>query len=305
MPFGYSRNKGYFSKISKPITCLCEYFDKSLYDVIVFVAPVIIGVLANFVVSQYQPVILGIIIILVILVVYAMRQAHVDKSKLLSKNQSLLEERENLDQEKKGLLEDIDTLKGNFRLLNESYIESHLKFISDKVGFGKDHRIPVYFENDDSFYILGRFSSNPRYKKKHTIKFAINKGALSRTWENGSFCDFDCKSFKNAKKTYLKYQKQHYGFDEDKINKSNMKSCSFIGYTIRDNGTPIGVVLFESVEQDLNDFNGLIENIFLEYEVVLSKIVRSGKNYTHIIHYGNNANNPEDELLQKIGGKNV
>lgn len=304
MLFGYSKNKGYFSKIINPIACLCRYFDKSLNDVIAFTVPVIVGVLANFAVSQYQWVI-PIIIVMVVITIYAMRQAHIDKSGLLSNNQLLLEEKENLDQEKRGLLEDIEALKGDFLFLNENYIESHLKFISDKIGFGKNHRISVYFENDDSFYILGRFSSNPIYKKKHTIKLAINKGALSKTWESGNFCDFNCKSFKNAKKTYLKHQKQHYGFDEDKINKSNMKSCSFIGYTIRDNGTPIGVILFESIEQDLETFQSSIHSILLDYESVLSKMVRSGKDYSHIIHSNDNTSNPENEFLKKIGGKNV
>lgn len=304
MLFGYSKNKGCFSKIINPITCLCRYFDKSLNDVIAFTVPVIVGVLANFAVSQYQWVI-PTIIVMVAITIYAMRQARIDKNELLSKNQLLLSEKANLDQEKRGLLEDIDALKGDFRLLNENYIESHLKFLSDKIGFGKNHRISVYFENDDIFYILGRFSSNPKYKKKHTIKFAINKGALSKTWEDGSFYDFKCKSFKNAEKTYLKHQKQYYGFDEDKIRKSNMKSCSFIGYAIQDSGTPIGVILFESVEQDLSDFNNLIKEIFLEYEIILSKIVRSGKHYSHIIHYDNNVDNPENEFLQKMGGKNV
>ena len=303
MLFGYSKNKGCFSKIINPITCLCRYFDKSLNDVIAFTVPVIVGVLADFAVSQYQWVI-PTIIVMVAITIYAMRQAHIDKNELLSKNQLLLSEKENLDQEKRDLLEDIDALKGSFRLLNENYIESHLKFISDNIGSDKNHRISVYFENDDSFYILGRFSSNPTYKRKHTIKFAINKGALSKTWESGSFCDFKCKSFKKAEKTYLKYQKQHYGFDEDKIRKSNMKSCSFIGYAIQDNGTPIGVILFESVEQDLSYFNNSIKEKFLEYEFILSKIVRSGKHYSHIIHYDNN-NNPENEFLQKMGGKNV
>lgn len=228
MLFGYSENKGLFEKMINPLNWLARFFDKSLYDIGLLCLPILIGVLANFVNSEYKFGVVIAIIIFLVLAVLCLRKNHLDKDELSNKNKELDDKNKELDDKNRELLEKIEKINGDFRLLNQQSIESHLKIINDAINLGVDHRISVYFEHNGLFLILGRFSNNPKFRIIHTTKFPVDKGALSQSWEQGYYEDFGCPIFsvdvkKKSKKPadtnqfYYEYQKDNYGFDKKRL----------------------------------------------------------------------------------------
>ena len=95
-----------------------------------------------------------IITILLIVAIWSIRQTHFDKSGLLNENLEFSKINSGLEQTKRLLVEKIENVKGDFRLLNEYSIESHLKMISDKTGLNSDNRISIYFEFNNNFLLL-------------------------------------------------------------------------------------------------------------------------------------------------------
>lgn len=317
MLFGYSENKGLFEKMINPLNWLARFFDKSLYDIGLLCLPILIGVLANFVNSEYKFGVVIAIIIFLVLAVLCLRKNHLDKDGLSNKNKELDDKNKELDGKNRELLEKIEKINGDFRLLNQQSIESHLKIINDAINLGVDHRISVYFEHNGLFLILGRFSNNQKFRIIHTTKFPVDKGALSKSWEQGYYEDFGCPIYsidvnKKSKKTiatnqsYYQYQKDNYGFDKKKVNSMNMKSCNYIGLHVKDNGLPIGVILFESIQNDLESKSGVICEVCEKYLNVLAKLILTGKEYANIIYLDNvQKNSPEIELLKVVGDGNV
>lgn len=304
MLFGYSKNKGLFVKLMSPFNWFANYFDKSLYDIGLLVLPIFIGILANFVNSEYNKVwVLSAIVACLLLAVLCLRENHIDKERLSSKNKEL-------DSKNKELLEKIEMINGDFRLLNKQSLENHLKVINDEIGFDSVHRISVYFEYSGLFLILGRFSSNPQLAVTRTIQFPLDKGALSKSWEQEYYEDFNCPEFSvkpNAKNNpYYTYQNKHYGFDKEKVDKMNMKSCNYIGFRINDNGMPVGVILFESSKNSLKAKKAKISETCKNYNDVLVRLILMGKKYAYITYDTDILNNrPEDEFLKQRGGNDA
>lgn len=312
MPFGYSENKALCVKMMRPLNWLAKYFDKSLYDIGLLFVSTSIAVLANFVNSEYRILVIIAIGVCLLLAGLCLSKSHIDKEKLSNKNKELDSENKELDSKNKELLEKIEMIKGDFRLLNQQSIESHLKIINDAINLGVDHRISVYFEHNGLFLILGRFSNNQKFRIIHTTKFPVDKGALSKSWEQGYYEDFKCPIFsvdvnkKSANKSYYQHQKNHYGFDQKKVDSMNMKSCNYIGLHVKDNGIPIGVILFESIQNDLGANKDVICEVCDQYLNVLAKLILTGKEYENIIYLDNvQRNSPEIELFEMVGDSNV
>ena len=182
--------------------------------------------------------------------------------------------------------------------------------ISDKTGLNSDNRISIYFEFNNNFLLLGRFSENPNFKKTHAIQFSIDKGALSKAWQEGYYEDLKCPVYTkkpSSRKPYYEHNKIVYDFSKAKLDKLNMKSCNFIGHAIKDAGNSIGVILFESTKHDLEIKKDLINEVFQNYQNVLARLVRLGKDYNHIIYSNTDKNklSPEKELLNELGEKDV
>lgn len=86
----------------------------------------------------------------------------------------------------------------------------------------------------------------------------------------------------------------------------NMKSCNYIGLHVKDNGLPIGVILFESIQNDLESKRDVISEVCEKYLHVLVKLILTGKEYANIIYLDNvQKNSPEIELLKVVGDGNV
>lgn len=310
MFFGYNHNKGLFKKLVSPLNKVANYFDKSIYDILNLSLPITIGVLANFVTGKNGNLVIIIITILLIVAIWSIRQTHFDKSGLLNENLEFSKINSGLEQTKRLLVEKIENVKGDFRLLNEYSIESHLKMISDKTGLNSDNRISIYFEFNNNFLLLGRFSENPNFKKTHAIQFSIDKGALSKAWQEGYYEDLKCPVYTkkpSSRKPYYEHNKTVYDFSKAKLDRLNMKSCNFIGHAIKDAGNSIGVILFESTKHDLEIKKDLINEVFQNYQNVLARLVRLGKDYNHIIYSNTDKNklSPEKELLKELGEKDV
>lgn len=310
MPFGYSENKALCEKMMRPLNWLAKYFDKSLYDIGLLFVSTSIAVLANFVNSEYRILVIIAIGVCLALAVLCLRKSHIDKEKLSNKNKELDSKNKELDSKNKELLEKIEMIKGDFRLLNKQSLGNHLKVINDEIGFDSVHRISVYFEYSGLFLILGRFSSNPQLAVTRTVQFPLDKGALSKSWEQEYYEDFNCPEFSvkpNAKNNpYYTHQNKHYGFDKEKVDKMNMKSCNYIGFRINDNGMPVGVILFESSKNSLEAKKVKIVKTCENYNDVLVRLILMGKKYAYITYDTDILNNrPEDEFLKQRGGNDA
>lgn len=306
MPFGYNKNKSCLSRLVRPVVWCANYFDKSLYDIGNLCLPILIGILVNFTTSEYKEYIFIAIALCLFFAILCLVKSHKDKDGLLSSKKNFEDINEKLVSINKELLEQIETIKGDFRLLNRQSIENNLKIINNTVGCNSHHRLSLYFELNGSFVILGRFSDNPKLSIINTTKFPLDKGALTKSWESGYFEDFECPMFsKKDSNRYYSYQKKVYEYSKRKIEGLNMKSCNYIGFRINDNGIPVGVILFESEKSDLSPKKQLIDETCSAHHDILAKLIQTGKTYTHIINPGGLEDSPENEFLQLMGGKNV
>ena len=117
MFFGYSDNIGFFKKIVSPFYKLANYFDKSIYEILNLTLPIAIAVLSNFVNGKNGEYYIIAIVILLFIVVWSMRQSHIDKQKLSDNNENLTKVNNKLESDKRILTEQIEDIKGDFRLL--------------------------------------------------------------------------------------------------------------------------------------------------------------------------------------------
>lgn len=142
-------------------------------------------------------------------------------------------------------------------------------------------RITIYYERDEDFYLLARRSSNPALSKENRIKFPLNKGVISQTWQHGEHVNFDIPEFdeKNPE-LYISCIMETYGYTKEDVINLNMKSCRYYGIAIEDEGSNVGVILFESTNTDTLNYakKQEIKSFCLEngHQSYLSGFVRKG-----------------------------
>ncbi|MFP3416232.1 hypothetical protein SB773_32855, partial [Bacillus sp. SIMBA_074] len=84
----------------------------------------------------------------------------------------------------------------------------------------------IYYEHDEEFYLLERYSKNPTYAKVHRQKFPLNQGVISKAWEHESHIESGCPH-SNSYEEYVKYLDEHYEYKKEKIDTLTMKSCRY------------------------------------------------------------------------------
>lgn len=120
-------------------------------------------------------------------------------------------------------------LKGAFRQLNmDTYA-----------------RVSLYYEHDEEFYILARYSANPNYSKIHRQKFPLNQGVISMAWQHNSHEESECPSAAEDFEQYKRYMNVTYQYDDDKISNLAMNSCRYYAKAVIDADVHIGVLVFE------------------------------------------------------------
>lgn len=276
--FGYfsSSKKGLFTKIG-------SLFDRGFYLFLYVLATSVVSISCAFVSSNntwWWGITVGII-----LLVIATLGNHYDmeeSKELVTKLRSQLKVEENNVRrsgdvsERTGIKLQETTLK--LIETHEQIVTSILKSIFKNLDLDTYTRVSIYFEENNKFSILGRYSRNPKYKEIHTRVFHINKGALSKAWEHGEYSSSECCSYADNKLGYQEYQLKEFNYSLEQTEKLTMKSREYVGIALSHIDEHIGVILFESEsEAFVDDYkNGIIEQVD-KYHSQLSDRIISGK----------------------------
>ena len=170
--------------------------------------------------------------------------------KLRKKNRIIpsLEEKINTTQESEA------ALRNELVSLYQSKVKNWLENLANLIGMGHSERLTIYFENAGSLHVLARYSKNPTIAKIHRISFSIGDGAISKAWEKGEYVDVNCPEFSSLKneqnEPYYLHNEELYNYSRATLDSLKMKSCRYMGLSIMDVGSPIGVLMFESIDKD-------------------------------------------------------
>ncbi|WP_155397246.1 hypothetical protein [Stutzerimonas stutzeri] len=199
-------------------------------------------------------------------------------------------------------LEDCQTLKADMLMLHKKLVGTWLKGACKQVSLGSDARVTVYYERSEQFYLLARYSANPKFSKTNKQKFSLNSGVISLAWQHGEHVDEDCPSFCDDEQAYLGYLVGRYNFTAETAASFTMKSCRYLALAITDADENVGVILFES--ENPNGFDGrkdAIKRYCEEYQSHLCTFVRDALLYDKSV--GRQRPSDGDEaVLAKLGG---
>ncbi|MDE1482353.1 hypothetical protein [Xenorhabdus bovienii] len=176
--------------------------------------------------------------------------------------------------------EELQDFHSKINKLNEESVEIWLKLCFKNSVLDSSERISIYYEKNDEFYILSRYSKNPLYKKVHKQKFSLDKGVISKAWENGSY-QIELPDYEKENKPYLDRCKELFNYKTEDIEPLTMKSRQYFAKAITDADIHIGVIVFESIKSNIFS-DKKIENIskFLDDSAsLLAKFVRDSRDF--------------------------
>lgn len=246
---------------------------------------------------QYNPWVY--ILVGVVLFCFGAFGIYKDQSEMSSDNKKLNEENSTLKTNKtsfeRSKLDEIQELKikvdrsqedaqlhrSKVSEIHSSLVESWLKGIAKSIDLDTHSRVSIYYEDDESFSILARYSQNPALSKMHKQRFSLNQGVISQSWQHGYWYECEAPLYTTDEGKYNKYMMARYKYTQEEIDAIKMKSCRYFGRAIVDVDDHIGVILFESTKEEHfnEDVRENIINYCEKYQSHLCAFVRNGRNY--------------------------
>lgn len=240
-----------------------KFLDESSPNIANFLGPVIVGAGAGFI-SSYNPALpadagkmqtvvhyiscpwMWILIggAIAIWGIVCTRKEENKKNSTISTLEGKLREKEPLEQSLDKAYEQIENSGSRLRELQMNLVAEALKSASRTLGLTTHDRVSIYYELDDEFHLLSRYSRNPALRKNHRQKFPLDHGVLSQAWCHRVHLDKNCPD--SNSNDYEEYQEKNYGYDAKTVSRFAMKSCRYLAFAITDADSPIGVILFES-----------------------------------------------------------
>lgn len=167
------------------------------------------------------------------------------------------------EKEKYGL--NIQYLENRLAKINNNsiaFIETNLAYLSEKIRLGSEGRITLYKFINEQFYILGRYSENPEFKKRNRKSYP-KEGLIFKAWQEGKFCKTNGipipankrRKFKNG---YFRILNDIAPIKEETLWNMKMKSRCFYLKTLKDASLleNNSIIVIESIQED-----GFKENI--------------------------------------------
>lgn len=210
----------------------------------------------------------------------------------------------NIEKDLKSLKEENVKLIAQLNEKNEEIVKNWLKMISSEMNLNTYERLSIYYESNEEFTILSRFSQNTLYDKIHNNKFPLNQGVISKSWQHNEFIENNCPLYnENSKRNYINYMKKNYGYTEDRLNKLTMKSDKLYGIAVQIAEDNIGVILYEKIsigEKDFNDKCAMLKQKSNRYANYLTKYIQQAIKFDRSINLKNKNLNTraEDGLFQ-------
>lgn len=156
----------------------------------------------------------------------------------------------NLNSQKNGYQENIQELNDQIYKLQNRLAVGWLKHVFKNKGFGTNERVSIYFELNNEFTLLARYSQNPTYNQIHRQKFPVNQGVISKAWAEGQWIEDKCPVHNLGNSSYKQYMARKYFFNQRDIDRFAMKSCWYVAVAISKADDNVGVIVFESIVQN-------------------------------------------------------
>ncbi|KHD07580.1 hypothetical protein PN36_31945 [Candidatus Thiomargarita nelsonii] len=226
-----------------------------------------------------------------------------DNAELKEENKKVLELKESLN----GSQEDCQNLRSDIYKIHQKLVETWLKGIFKQIGFDTYSRVSVYYENKENFYLLARYSLNPKLAKKHKLKFGLDQGVISKAWQHGEHIERESPVYKNDPDNYINFMSKHYGYSREELLAISMKSCRYFALSITEADENIGVILFESENAEVfnDEISQQIRDYCGNYQSHLCSFVKDGILYDKSVatqKAPKSADNDAD-ILMTLGGK--
>lgn len=229
-----------------------------------------------------------------------------DQDRQNRKMLELNDKNEELDRTKSALnsaQEELQESKSKTIGLHGELVQTWLKGMSKFLDLDSNSRVTIYYEHDEEFYLLERYSKNPTYAKVHRQKFPLNQGVISKAWEHASHIENNCPH-SSSYEEYAEYLNKAYDYDRDKIDALTMKSCRYYAKAIIDADIHIGVIVFEGTESNFfeSDLENRINDYCRDHQGQLSKFVRDSLSFDKEVNIKREGKNVsvEDDLLQMM-----
>lgn len=149
-----------------------------------------------------------------------------------------------------------------------------LAYIAQNLKLDYTQRVSLYLvdKKRELFHIVGRYSRNGNYDRRHRRTFNINTGALGHIWRCG---EQEKICLPTEEKAYLKECKDKFGLLQKDVQKLAMQSREFYAIPITESlSSQIGIIVFEAEICDtlnINDIDGCIKEFHPIFTQLLSQ----------------------------------
>jgi len=203
-----------------------------------------------------------------------------------------------------GYQENIQNLNNQIYKLQNDLAIGWLKHVFKLFRMNSTERVSIYFEQNEVFSLLARYSANPHYKKAHRQKFPLNEGVISQAWSYGEKVEKNCPKYEDDMDGYCDYMVSTYRFNIADLKRFYMKSCWYVAIAISKADDNLGVIVFESTDQNiLNDTEiaGLI-SYCKENQSYLAQFIEESKALEVAKRMESANSNTDDDFLSSLGG---
>ena len=153
-------------------------------------------------------------------IIYGGKGTYSDQNNLNKLNSELKAENSKVQQLKdiiNNVTEDSESLQNELAELQVKLVETWLKGSSRQLKLGTHCRVTIYYYFDEHFYLLARYSQNPKYSEVHKQKSYRNQGVISKAWEHKVCVDIEnIPSYEKNRDEFKEYTLRHYGYAKEK-----------------------------------------------------------------------------------------
>jgi hypothetical protein len=245
----------------------------------------------------------------VIAMFYGGKGTYIDLENLKLENDRLKEENSKVEQLKKRLnsaIEDSESLQNKLSESHVKLVTTWLKGCSKQNNLKTHDRITIYFCVEDHFYVLARYSQNPKFAEIHRQKFSKIRGVICEAWEHKVCIDIDSiPSYSNDPDGYKAYMSEKYGYEEKRVDALTMKSCQYVATSISEADNPLGVIIFESDQEGYYKTQKVnqLTKFCTEHQSYLVDFIRYGIKYNKSVKVASKGDEDVDhEFLANFQG---